>query len=67
MRASTLPPIPQPSATKPSRSYEPVEEFSDDPAAVLYVQIDRPDGASPLQVAAGRDRALGQTVLVVRY
>jgi len=54
-------------ATKPSRSYEPVEEFSDDPAAVLYVQIDRPDGASPLQAAAGRDRALGQTVLVVRY
>ena len=53
--------------TKQTRSYEPVEEFSEDPAAVLYVQIDRPEGASPVQAAAGRDRVLGETVLVVRY
>jgi len=51
---------------KQGPGFEPVEEFAADPAAVVYVQIERP-GAAPVQAAAGRDQALGETVLVVRY
>lgn len=54
-------------AGKQDRRFEPVEEFAGDPATVLYVHIDRPGATSPVQAAAGRDEALGETVLVIRY
>ena len=54
-------------AAPQSRNFEPVEEFKGDPAAVLYAHIDRPVEPAPVQAAAGRDEALGGTVLVIRY
>lgn len=56
-----------PDAAPQKIGLEPVEEFVANPAAVLYVQIDRPGAATPAQLAAGRDDGLGETVLVVRY
>jgi hypothetical protein len=52
---------------KQARNFEPVEEFKGDPTAVVYVHVERPGGAAPVQAAAGRDEALGETVLVIRY
>ncbi len=56
-----------PDDAQKTKDIELLEEFGANQAAVLYVQIDRPGGAAPAQVVAGRDEGLGETVLVVRF
>jgi hypothetical protein len=47
-------------------SFVPVKEFAGDPAGVRYVQLEGAKGR-PIQLAVGRDDALGETVVVFRY
>jgi hypothetical protein len=66
-KRATKPSGPAADTSAAAPAFDPVSEFPGDPAAVQYAKVERSGVGGPVLIAAGADRSLGATVLVVQY